>query len=135
MRHNLQVFEGSMCRWWVVKSTKLHKSYSLSLVRNTEVKLCVIIDKGFLGYSAILICLSGDSAYEFWLNIFRIFSSRKCMGMIVGVVIVGEVLKSDWILVISIEHLKSLINNCCHSFRERVLDILQKVNVENEVFI
>lgn len=57
------------------------------------------------------------------------------MGMIVGVVIVGELLKSDWILVFSIEHLKSLINNCCHSFRERVLDILQKVNVENEVFI
>jgi hypothetical protein len=57
------------------------------------------------------------------------------MGMIVGVVVVGEVLKSDWILAFSIEHLKGLINDCCHSFREGVLDILQKVDVKDEVLI
>ena len=134
-RHNLQVFEGSMFQWSVVQSTKLHKYYSLSLVRNTEVKLCIIVNKNLLVDSAILVYLSGDSAYEFWLYIFWILSSRKCMWMILSVVVGGEKLDGDWILVISVEHLKCLIYNCSHSFWEGVLDILQKVNVKDGVLI
>jgi hypothetical protein len=57
------------------------------------------------------------------------------MWMILSVVVGGEKLDGDWILVISVEHLKCLIYNCSHSFWEGVLDILQKVNVKDGVLI
>lgn len=99
----------------------------MSLIRNTEVKLSIVIDESLIDDVILLVSLALNGTDELSLDIFGTLPPGQDVRMLLGVVSGQQIVRADRFLFLLVKGLEGLVDEVDHLFGKRVLDILKKI--------